>query len=319
MKLVAVILTLGLAAVAIAAAFQKEGADVLVKGLNGIRSQEAALVPLGLLFTFVLPAAINLFASGATDGMLYQRLFAVRKVNVRRAFLWGAAIFFFVPLIMGTVGLLAAGLYGDLKLKPGSADADLIAFTTIVKLVPETPQIVFATILIGAILATAVAALNAASTVAVNNFVRPLTLWWSGEDLTDAKAIGTAWGVMLLVLWLATTGAQAQWDLFTWWLTAGAIRAVLLVPIVALILTSPVFLRSAVWWVVVTAIVSTLTYLLATAALVANNSGLSFHGEVLSNIPVSVHRIGVSYASIAAVTTGFACWGFLRIRRLGKT
>ncbi|KKU78324.1 MAG: hypothetical protein UY04_C0043G0002 [Parcubacteria group bacterium GW2011_GWA2_47_7] len=318
-KLAAVIIIVGLAAVAIAVALEKEGAGVLVRGLNGIRPPEAELFPLGLLLTFVLPSAINLFASGAMDGMLYQRLFAVRKVNVRRAFLWGAGIFLFVPLIMGTVGLLVAGLFGNLQLKPGSVEADLIAFTTIVKLVPQVPHILFATILIGAILATAVAALNAASTVAVNNFIRPLTLWWSGEDLTDVKAIGIAWGVMLLVLLLATTGARAQWDLFTWWLTAGAIRAVLLVPIVALILTSPVFLRSAVWWVVVTAIVSTLTYLLATETLVASNSGLSFYGEVLSTVPVSVHRVGVSYASIAAITTGLLCWGSMWIYRLSKT
>lgn len=74
---------------------------------------------------FGLPTAIGLFAGPFGDQCFWQRAFSIRKDRIGRSFALGALMFAVVPLSMGILGFIAAGI-GFVPLDAGTVNFELI-------------------------------------------------------------------------------------------------------------------------------------------------------------------------------------------------
>ena len=74
---------------------------------------------------FGLPTAIGLFAGPFGDQCFWQRAFSIRKDRIGRSFALGALMFAVVPLSMGILGFIAAGI-GIVPLDAGTVNFELI-------------------------------------------------------------------------------------------------------------------------------------------------------------------------------------------------
>jgi Na+/proline symporter len=280
--------------------------ETLLKGLQGTRGADASLVPWASVVGMIIPTSLALVASAMMDAMLYQTMFSLRRDAVRGAFAGGAVIFLGIVATAASLGLLAAGLgvtYG--KGGNQSGPPDLVAFHMIERFVSNELSLVFATILIAAILATGVAALNAQGSIVKKHLLEPVAARLR-ISVTDWGAIQFSRTVMLAVLLVAVWAAHAGWELFTWWLSAGAVRAVIAVPLLALILTPKETLPSAVGWMAIIGVVAVFAYLFGTGFLPSYDlSVLQGTGKVFEG----VHRSGTNWAIMAAFASGFALWG----------
>jgi Na+/proline symporter len=111
---------------------------------GSIFSQKGLEVFLG----FGLPTAIGLFAGPFGDQCFWQRAFSVRKDRIGRAFGLGAVLFAVVPLSMGILGFIAAGI-GFIP-----ADTGTVNFELIKALFPAWVIIPFMFMLISGLLST---------------------------------------------------------------------------------------------------------------------------------------------------------------------
>lgn len=74
---------------------------------------------------FGLPTAIGLFAGPFGDQCFWQRAFSIRKDKIGKAFTLGAVLFAIVPLSMGILGFIAAGI-GFVPAEAGQVNFELI-------------------------------------------------------------------------------------------------------------------------------------------------------------------------------------------------
>lgn len=89
------------------------GAGSLSHGLAGFSGEYTALFSgkgMEVFLGFGLPAAIALISGPFGDQSFWQRAFAIKERNISRSFFAGALIFGIIPLSMGILGLLGAGI-----------------------------------------------------------------------------------------------------------------------------------------------------------------------------------------------------------------
>lgn len=89
------------------------GVEGLLHGLNGVGGEYTSLLcPKGIeiFFAFGLPTAIGLTSGPFGDQSFWQRAFAVKEKHLGRAFFVGALLFGMVPLSMGILGFIGAGI-----------------------------------------------------------------------------------------------------------------------------------------------------------------------------------------------------------------
>ena len=88
------------------------GVDVIMQGIGGNSGGYRDLFTqnsLTLFMTFGLPTTIGLISGPFGDQSFWQRTFATKQEDVKKSFIAAAFIFGIVPLIMGIIGLSAAG------------------------------------------------------------------------------------------------------------------------------------------------------------------------------------------------------------------
>lgn len=131
---------------------------------------------------FGLPTAIGLFAGPFGDQCFWQRAFSIRKDKIGKSFVLGAILFAVVPLSMGILGFIAAGM-GFVP-----ADAGTVNFELIKAIFPAWVIIPFMFMLISGLLSTVDSNLCAIASLTT--------------DITkkSTPAIGKAAMVWLLVL-----------------------------------------------------------------------------------------------------------------------
>lgn len=88
------------------------GADIAA-GLGGINGEYKNLFSENgkmVLFSFGLPTTIGLLSGPFGDQCFWQRAFSIREDKIGKAFGLGAILFGIVPLCMGLIGFIAAGI-----------------------------------------------------------------------------------------------------------------------------------------------------------------------------------------------------------------
>lgn len=89
------------------------GAESILQGINGISGDYTKLFSgkgMEIFLSFGLPTTIGLISGPFGDQSFWQRAFAVKKEKLGKAFLLGAVLFAIVPLSMGILGFMGAGV-----------------------------------------------------------------------------------------------------------------------------------------------------------------------------------------------------------------
>lgn len=112
---------------------KQDGAIHLINGLGGISGSYSSFFDrngIDVFLGFGLPSAIGLMSGPFGDQSFWQRAFSVKKEKIAFSFGMGALLFAVVPLSMGILGYVAAGL------KLPIHDIGIINFEVISRLLP---------------------------------------------------------------------------------------------------------------------------------------------------------------------------------------
>lgn len=152
------------------------GNGSLTRGLSGISGDCSSLFSrrgAEVFFAFGLPTAIGLISGPFGDQSFWQRAFAVKEKHIGRSFLVGALLFGIVPLSMGVLGFIGAGIGYQAK------DLGVINFEIITRLFPAWVMIPFLFMIISGLLSTVDSNLCAVSSLTTDIF--------SEKDLRKTK------------------------------------------------------------------------------------------------------------------------------------
>ena len=159
------------------------GMETLVTGLGGAAGDAGHLFSekgWEIFLGFGLPSTIGLLSGPFGDQSFWQRAFCIRKDRIGRAFLAGALLFGIVPLSMGVLGFIGAGMGYDV------ADTGIINFELVNALFPLWAVIPFLFMIVSGLLSTIDSNLCAVSSLTT--------------DIVKEKALGKMKLSMVLLL-----------------------------------------------------------------------------------------------------------------------
>lgn len=143
------------------------GLETLIMGLGGIERNAGSLFSnrgWEIFLGFGLPTMVGLISGPFGDQCFWQRAFCVRKDKIGRAFFVGALLFGIVPLSMGMLGFVGAGMGYS------AADTGIINFELINTLFPVWAIIPFLFMIVSGLLSTIDSNLCAVSSLTTDIF-----------------------------------------------------------------------------------------------------------------------------------------------------
>ncbi len=143
------------------------GLDTLLTCLRGATGDAGCLFSVRgweIFLGFGLPTTIGLISGPFGDQCFWQRAFSVKKDRIGRAFLVGALLFGIVPLSMGILGFIGAGM------GYAAVDIGVINFELISTLFPSWAVIPFLFMIISGLLSTIDSNLCAVSSLTTDIF-----------------------------------------------------------------------------------------------------------------------------------------------------
>jgi urea-proton symporter len=162
----------------------------------------------GIAFSFGIVTAIGLVAGALSDQQYWQRAFAIKKKDLRKAFVFGALLFAVVPIALSTLGFIATQ-YGIVL--PEGVDASMIGVQTIALFLPKWAVYLFVVMLLAGLSSTLDSGLSAASSLWVTDVQRG-----SVRNARIAMVGITALGLFTgyAVTWIPGFGLQHLWWIF---------------------------------------------------------------------------------------------------------
>ncbi len=194
--------------------FRSAGTGSLSLGIHGFSGEYTSLFSksgIEIFLSFGLPTAIGLIAGPFGDQTFWQRSFAVKKDKIGRSFSLGAIFFMIVPLAMGILGFLGAGIGYQVT------DSSVTNFELIQRLLPSWAVIPFLFMIISGLLSTVDS--NLCSISALTTDIS------GGKDLKKSK-----WAMVALLvagIAIANIPGMTVTNLFLFY---GTLRAATLLP-----------------------------------------------------------------------------------------
>jgi len=137
------------------------GLEVVANGLGTPSGKLNNLFDLNIAWTYGIPTAISLLAGVTVDQQQWQRAFAMKKKNVKKSFILAGILFLIVPLMLSLLGFVAAnpnmGIVVD--------DPQLAGISVIAKYLPSFGIVVFAIMILSALISAGSSALCAISSI----------------------------------------------------------------------------------------------------------------------------------------------------------
>jgi len=143
------------------------GIDGLLNGLGGITGDCGSLFSekgLEIFLGLGLPTTVGLISGPFGDQCFWQRAFCVKKNKIGRAFFVGAIVFGIVPLSMGILGFVGAGM------GYAATDIGVINFELISTLFPKWALVPFLFMILSGLLSTLDSNLCAISSLTTDIF-----------------------------------------------------------------------------------------------------------------------------------------------------
>lgn len=190
------------------------GIGTMISGIGGINGDGGSLFSergLEIFLGFGLPTTVGLISGPFGDQCFWQRAFCVKKDKIGRAFFIGAILFGIVPLSMGILGFIGAGM------GYAAADTGVINFELISTLFPAWAVIPFLFMIISGLLSTIDSNLCAISSLST--------------DIFKEKTVGKTKICMILLLAIGIAVANIPGLTVTHlFLMYGTLRAATLLP-----------------------------------------------------------------------------------------
>lgn len=164
------------------------GVETIVNGLGGSAGGAGSLFSkrgFEIFLGFGLPTTIGLLSGPFGDQCFWQRAFCVRKDRIGRAFLIGTLLFGIVPLSMGILGFIGAGM------GYAAVDTGVINFELITALFPDWAVIPFLFMIVSGLLSTIDSNLCAISSL-TTDILKEKTLEKTKISMILLLAIGIA-------------------------------------------------------------------------------------------------------------------------------
>ena len=164
------------------------GSASLFRGLGGYDGTYGSIISsagLEVFWGFGLPTAIGLISGPFGDQSFWQRAFSIKERYIGRAFLIGALVFGVVPLSMGILGFLGAGVGFQVQ------DVAVINFEIISWLFPAWAVVPFLFMIISGLLSTIDSNLCAVSSLTTDIF-RKNTMGKTKLSMLLLLAVGIA-------------------------------------------------------------------------------------------------------------------------------
>lgn len=164
------------------------GLETLLTGLGGAAGDAGHLLSKRgweIFLGFGLPTTIGLISGPFGDQCFWQRAFCVRKDRIGRAFLIGALLFGIVPLSMGILGFIGAGM------GYAAQDTGVINFELISALFPAWAVVPFLFMIISGLLSTIDSNLCAVSSLTTDIYQKK-TLGKTKLSMVLLLAVGIA-------------------------------------------------------------------------------------------------------------------------------
>ncbi|MEN9557810.1 MAG: Sodium/glucose cotransporter [Candidatus Parcubacteria bacterium] len=219
------------------------GNQALLGGLGGVEGIKSILDP-AVAFSFGIVTSIGLIAGSISDQSNWQRAFAIKKAELKKAFIFASLIFGVVPISLSLLGFIAANPAQGITL-PAGVDVSMIGVQTIAHLLPSWAVFLFAIAFLSILCSALDAGLCAASSLWVTDIKPPKD---DDEAVSSARKsmIGTACAGLLLalaVLYIPHVGLQQLWWVFN------TIAACIVVPTVLSLYWDGLSERGVFWGV----------------------------------------------------------------------
>src|SRR3989338_2601239 len=162
-----VFIILGITIIVPWAIFSAGGPSAVATGLSGLHGTRDIFDP-AIAFSFGLVSSIGLISQTLTDQQYWQRVFASKSKDLKRAFLFGAILFAIVPLGLSSLGFLAANQDLGIALPP-ETDMALIGIITIKNLIHVSVAAVYMVIMLSGLTSTIDSAMAATASLWVTD------------------------------------------------------------------------------------------------------------------------------------------------------
>ena len=90
--------------------FFEGGVELVVNGTKGISGEYGNMFNPAVAFAMGIPMTISLLSGPFGDQMFFQRVFAAKKENVARTFIYGGLLFGIIPIMLSLLGFMGVSL-----------------------------------------------------------------------------------------------------------------------------------------------------------------------------------------------------------------
>jgi Na+/proline symporter len=225
------------------------GLETVAQGLGGITGQGDVIFGnefvLGVFMGVGLSTTLGHLGAPWGDNGFYQRGFAIRRDRIIPAFIGGAFLFVFIPLMIGSLGFMAAGMGLEIP-------KNLVGMTTVISVgavLPEWAVLLLLFMLFAGLVGVLDSQLSSASSLAGHDLKNRFS-----QDNTEASTIAWSRGGMLALATVAL--AIANWPgmtLLTIFLFFGVMRATVWWPMMLHLLRPGLITERGMFWGVLTA------------------------------------------------------------------
>ncbi len=131
------------------------GLSAVAGGLSGVSGNFGNIFDPGVAFSFGIVTSIGLISQTITDQQYWQRTFAIKKPQIKKAFLFGAFLFALVPISLSMLGFLAANPALHVAL-PEGVDPSMIGVLTVFGVLQSKVALIFFVIALLSVLSSTV-------------------------------------------------------------------------------------------------------------------------------------------------------------------
>lgn len=213
---VQMVMILGACLILVPFAIHLNGLSTLREGLGGISGDFRHLFDangIEVMLSFGIPTAVGLIAGPFGDQNFWQRVFSVKSNRIGSSFGLGAILFGLVPLMMGALGFIAAGI----GMEP--TDQSVVNLELVSSVLPEWASWIFMIMLLSGLLSTVDSNLCSVSSLAT--------------DILKKSSMKKLKSSMLLLVVVSTAAANIPGlSILHLFLFYGVLRASTFIPVV---------------------------------------------------------------------------------------
>ncbi len=248
------------------------GFSTIVAGLGGFEGRFRNLLDSSVAWSYGIPISISLLAGVTVDQQQWQRAFAIKKDKIKSSFILGGVIFLIIPVMLSSLGFIASNPSFDIIVN----DPQLAGTAVITKYLPSVGVVIFAVMVLAALMSAGSAALCAVSSITVVDLYKQ----YVNKSSNDKQVLTIARITMLVVLMLGVTVALIpNISILYLQLLVGAFRATLLIPTILTLFWKRLARKTAFWSVIISMLIGVPVFVYGS---LIGNTNISTTGTLIS-------------------------------------